>query len=65
MGMTENISRSEQKRRFKQTEDMAVEIAGLTDNELKTFPVGDELKQEIRAIRDMRPTNVRLNIWPG
>lgn len=52
--MTEYISRSEQKRRFKQTEDMAVEIAELTDNELKSFPCGDELKQEIRAIRAMK-----------
>lgn len=52
--MTENISRSEKKRQFKQTEKVAAELADFTDNDLKNLPCSDELKQEIRATRGLK-----------
>lgn len=52
--MTEKISRSEQKRRFKRIEEMAKELAILTDNDLKTFPGSADVKVEIVAIRTLK-----------
>jgi ribosome-associated protein len=52
--MTENISRSEVKRQFKQTEQVAAELADFTENDLKKLPCSDELKQEIRATRGLK-----------
>ena len=51
--MDETISRSEQKRRFKRIEDVAEELAELTDKDLKTFPGEIEIKQEIKTIRGL------------
>ncbi len=49
--MDDTISRTEQKRRFKQVEDVAQELTELTDKDLKKFP-GDELvRAEIKTIR--------------
>ena len=51
--MDETISRSEQKRRFKRIEDVAQELAELTDKDLKTFPGEIDLKEEIKTIRGL------------
>lgn len=52
--MTENLSRSEVKRQFKQTEQVAAELADFTDNDLKRLPCSEEIKKEIRAIRGVK-----------
>lgn len=52
--MTENISRSEKKRQFKQTEQVAMELADFSENDLKKLPCSDELKQEIRNCRGLK-----------
>jgi len=52
--MTENLSRSEVKRQFKQTEQVAAELADFTDNDLKKLPCSEEVKSEIRAIRGVK-----------
>jgi len=52
--MTENISRSEVKRQFKQTEQVAAELAGFSDNDLKKLPCSEEMRQEIRSIRGLK-----------
>lgn len=52
--MAENLSRSEIKRQFKQTEQLAAELAEITDNDIKKLPAGDEVKAEIRAIRALK-----------
>ncbi len=49
--MDETISRSEQKRRYKQIEDVAQELTELTDNDLKKFPGDQVICTEIKAIR--------------
>jgi ribosome-associated protein len=51
--MDETISRSEQKRRFKRIEDVAEELVLLTDKDLKTFPGGDEIREDIKTIRGL------------
>lgn len=51
--MDEIISRSEQKRRFKRIEDVAQELAELTDKDLKVFPGESEVKDEIKTIRGL------------
>ena len=51
--MDDTISRSEQKRRFKGIEDVAQELAELTDKDLKLFPGESEIKDEIKAIRGL------------
>lgn len=45
--MTEILSRSEQKRAFKRIEDAAAELADLSNNDLKKFPGGQEIVDEI------------------
>jgi ribosome-associated protein len=52
--MVEKISRSEQKRLFKQVEELAAELAELSDNDLKKFPGNDEVKSEIVASRGLK-----------
>ncbi len=52
--MAENISRSEKKRQFKQTEQVAAELADLTNKDLKNLPCSDELKEEIKATRGLK-----------
>ncbi len=49
--MAEKISRSEQKRLFKQVEKLAAELAELSDNDLKSFPCNEEIKEEIALCR--------------
>ena len=52
--MTEKISRSAVKRRFKDEEGMAQELAMLTDRDLKVLPAGQEVKDEILRCRNMK-----------
>ncbi len=52
--MAERISRSEQKRRFKQVEKIAGELAVMSDNDLKTFPGSAEVIEEIVYIRTLK-----------
>lgn len=52
--MTEIISRSEIKRRFKRVEDTAAELAELTNKDLAKFPGSEEMKKEIVAIRELK-----------
>lgn len=52
--MDEKISRSEQKRRFKQIESAAKELADLSDSDLKRLPGSDQLKQELVATRGIK-----------
>lgn len=52
--MSENISRSEKKRQFKQEEKIAAELADFTDKDLKKLHCSDELKNEIRATRGLK-----------
>ena len=52
--MVEKISRSEQKRRYKQIENMARELVELSNNALKKFPGSDEIKEEIVTIRGLK-----------
>jgi ribosome-associated protein len=49
--MEERISRSEQKRQFKQTESAAKELSELSDLDLKRLAVSDDLKAEIVLCR--------------
>lgn len=49
--MEDRISRSEQKRQFKQIESAAKELSELSDLDLKHLPVSDELKAEIVLCR--------------
>ncbi len=49
--MEERISRSEQKRQFRQIESVARELSELSDPELKRLPGSDELKAEILLCR--------------
>ncbi|MEE4164358.1 MAG: ribosome biogenesis factor YjgA [Desulfocapsaceae bacterium] len=49
--MEERVSRSEQKRRFRQIESAAREVSELRDPELGRLPVSDELRDEIVLCR--------------
>ena len=52
--MAEIVSKSEQKRRFKQIEEVARELAELSNNDLKKLPCDDEIKEEIKATRGLK-----------
>ena len=52
--MTERISRSAKKRRFKQEEEAAEEIALLSDKDLKIFPGSQDVKDEIIPCRTLK-----------
>ncbi|PHR23948.1 MAG: hypothetical protein COA36_16170 [Desulfotalea sp.] len=52
--MTERISKTEMKRRFKQEEEAALELALLSDKDLKKLEVSDALKEEILACRNVK-----------
>ncbi len=52
--MVEKISRSEQKRLFKQVEDLARELVDLSDNDLKKLPADDEVKNEVIECRSLK-----------
>ncbi len=52
--MAEYVSRSEMKRIYKQVEELAREIADLSDKELKSFPGGPVIHEEILATRGLK-----------
>jgi ribosome-associated protein len=52
--MTERISKSAQKRRFKDEESTAAELALLSDKDLKKLTVGQALKDEIVRCRGQK-----------
>lgn len=52
--MTEKISKSAQKRRFKHEESAAEELAILSDKMLINLPADDSVKQEIRNCRGLK-----------
>ncbi len=52
--MAEYLSRSEKKRIYKQVEQLAQEVADLSDKELKVFPGGPVINEEIRATRGLK-----------
>ena len=52
--MTERISKSARKRRFKQEEEAAEEIALLSDKDLKVFPGSEKVKDAIIACRGLK-----------
>jgi ribosome-associated protein len=52
--MAERLSKSEQKRGFKRIEEVAGELADLSNNDLKKFPGSQEIKDEILACRGLK-----------
>lgn len=52
--MTEKVSRSEQKRLFKQTEELAKELAEFTNNDLKKFSGEKDVKEAILDCRGLK-----------
>lgn len=52
--MAEYLSRSEMKRIYKQVEELAREVADLSDKELKSFPGGPVIHEEILATRGLK-----------
>lgn len=52
--MAEFISKSEQKRIYKQVEELAKELADLSDKDLKKFPGGPVIHEEILATRGLK-----------
>lgn len=52
--MSEFISRSEIKRIYKQVGELAKEVADLSDKDLKTFPGGTVIHEEILATRGLK-----------
>lgn len=52
--MAELISKSEQKRIYKQVEELAREVADLSDKDLKKFPGGTVIHEEILATRGLK-----------
>ncbi len=52
--MTEKISKSAQKRRFKDEEGAAVELAELSDKDLKKLTIGQAVKDEIINCRGLK-----------
>lgn len=52
--MKERLSKSERKRRFKQEESAAAELALLSDNDLKKLPADDSVKKEILNCRSVK-----------
>ncbi len=52
--MADYISRSEKKRIYKQVGELAREVADLSDKDLKTFPGGPVIHEEILATRGLK-----------
>ncbi len=52
--MIEKISKSERKRLFKQVEQLASELAELSDNDLKKFPGQQDIRDEIIGCRRLK-----------
>jgi len=60
--MAEYLSRSEMKRIYKQVGELAKEVADLTDKELKTFPGGPVIHEEILATRGLKGSSKNRQI---
>ncbi len=60
--MSEYISKSEQKRRFKQEQKAAVEISQLKGKELEALPVDDHVRDEIRACQGLKGSALKRQI---
>ncbi len=60
--MTERISKSAQKRRFKHEESAAEELALLSDKMLKNLPADDSVKEEIRNCRGLKGSSRKRQI---
>ncbi len=60
--MAEYLSRSEQKRIYKQVEALAREVADLSDKELKSFPGGPVIHEEILATRGLKGSSKNRQI---
>lgn len=52
--MVEKISRSEQKRLFKQVEGLAKELIELSESDVKKLPADESLKDDIRDCRGLK-----------
>lgn len=52
--MVEKISKSAMKRRFKDEENAAGELALLSDRDVQNLPAGDSVKQEIIKCRNLK-----------
>ena len=50
----ENVSRSEKKRQFKHTEEIAQQLVELSVTEVKRLPCSEVLKSEIRGASDLK-----------
>jgi len=64
--MAERISKSAMKRKFKQEEEGAEELALLSDKDLRTFPGSEDVKDAILHAGGLRAVQEkdRSNIWP-
>lgn len=60
--MVEKISRSEQKRLYKQVEELAKELSQLSDNDLKQLPVDGELKELVISCRGLKAGALKRQI---
>ncbi len=60
--MADFISKSEKKRIYKQVEELAREVATLSDRDLKTFPGGPVIHEEIIAARGLRAGSKKRQI---
>ena len=52
--MVDKISKSEQKRIFKQVEELAKELSELGENEVKSLPAEEEVRENISACRGLK-----------
>jgi len=60
--MSEYISKSEKKRRFKQEEKAAEEISTLRGKELAALPVEDEVREEIQACHGLKGSALKRQV---
>ncbi len=60
--MAELLSRSEKKRIYKQVEELAREVADLSDKDLKSFPGGPVIHEEIIATRGLKSGSKKRQI---
>ncbi len=60
--MAELLSRSEKKRIYKQVEELAREVSNLSDRDLKTFPGGPVINEEIIATRGLKAGSKKRQI---
>ena len=60
--MSEQLSRSEIKRRFKAEEDAAQELSKLSDRDLAALEVGDRLKKEVVNCRGLKGGSLKRQV---